>query len=146
MGNTITKTHRPILIVEDSDADFEAMTRCLKGSGVQNPIHRCEDGSSALAYLSMLKASSAQNPSIIFLDLNLPGADGREILQRLKSDDALKVIPVLILSSSDRKEDVQLSYRSGANTYVQKPHHPAELKRFIEVFRDFWLHEGVLIA
>lgn len=137
-----------ILIVEDSDIDFETTLRAFKNSNMANPIHRCEDGEEALDYLfrknQYSEVENSPRPELILLDLNLPGTDGREVLEEIKKDPKLKAIPVIVLTTSSDEMDVEKCYQEGANSYIQKP---VDLKGFfeaIERLRDFWFKVAVL--
>jgi CheY-like chemotaxis protein len=137
-----------ILIVEDSDIDYETTLRAFKNSNMANPVQRCEDGEEALDYLfqrnQYADASKSPRPDLILLDLNLPGTDGREVLEEIKKDPKLKTIPVIVLTTSADDKDIQICYRAGANSYIQKP---VDLEGFYSAIgrlRDFWF-EVVLL-
>ena len=116
---------QPILLVEDSAEDVEATLRALRRAGLANPIHHCADGDEALDYLRhsgrYADGRDAPVPGVILLDLNLPGTDGREVLEAVKRDSGLKAIPVIVLTTSSDERDVQRCYEAGANSYVKKP-------------------------
>src|SRR4051812_31919488 len=101
---------QPIPLVEDSPEDYEATGRALRKAGLSNPIFRCEDGEEALDYLFQRGAYSnpanAPRPGIVLLDLNLPGTDGREVLSAVKSEESLRSIPVVVLTTSTDDRDV----------------------------------------
>jgi CheY-like chemotaxis protein len=137
-----------ILIVEDSDIDYETTLRAFKKSNMANPVQRCEDGEDALDYLFQRDrysdADKSPRPDLILLDLNLPGTDGREVLEEIKKDPKLKPIPVIVLTTSSDEDDIEVCYRSGANSYIQKP---VDLQGFfaaIQRLKDFWF-EVVLL-
>lgn len=137
-----------ILIVEDADEDYEACVAALtEDNNLGNPIARCETGEEALDYLWMrgkFAQSKPSKPCLILLDLNLPGTDGREVLTKIKEDDALKMIPVIVMTSSRDDQDIAACYQQGANSYVVKP---VDLNGFIEAItrlRDFWFQIVVL--
>ena len=119
------KTDHTILVVEDSPEDFEATRRALLKSGLRNGIRHCKNGEEALDYLHRRgpyqDPQSAPRPSMILLDLNMPGTDGRDVLTEIKSDASLKTIPVVILTTSTEERDVEACYAAGANSFVQKP-------------------------
>jgi len=145
---TPVKPDQPILVVENSPEDYEAMRRAFKKTGLDNPVCYCADGDEALDFLYRrgvyVDEGSAPRPTLILLDLNLPGTDGRQILAEIKQDDALKEIPVIVLTTSSYDRDVQACYRAGANSYVQKP---VGLGGFIEAIkrlRDFWFDLALL--
>lgn len=143
-----TALTQPILIVEDSDEDFEAVGRIMRRSAVTNPLFRCTDGDDALDFLYRTGAYSnpqiAPRPALILLDLNLPGTDGREVLEQIKQDENLKIIPVLVFTTSSNPRDVEECYKNGANGYIIKP---IDLNRFMEMMRvvmDYWFQVIVL--
>jgi CheY-like chemotaxis protein len=138
----------PILLVEDSPEDFEATVRALRKAGVANPVYRCEDGDEALDYLHRrgryADPATAPRPGIILLDLNLPGTDGREVLEEIKADASLQLIPVVVLTTSTDERDVERCYRAGANSYIKKP---VDLDGFLQAIRrltEFWFEVVIL--
>ena len=135
-------SNQPILIVEDSPEDFEATVRALNKSGLHNPIFHCSDGEDALDYLYRRgeygSEDNAPRPGIILLDLNLPGTDGREVLEEIKQDANLKKIPVVVLTTSTDERDIEACYASGANSYVQKPVDLDGFVRAIQRLKDYW--------
>jgi CheY-like chemotaxis protein len=140
--------NQPILLVEDSPEDFEATERAFRKSGLKNPIHRCSDGDQALDYLYRRGAyadpARSPRPGIILLDLNLPGTDGREVLEAVKRDDALKLIPVIVLTTSADERDVEACYLAGANSYIQKPVDLDGFMKAIEHLNGFWFEVVIL--
>ena len=129
-----------ILLVEDNPGDVRLTKEALKEGKVYSNLHWAKDGVEALEFLRRRgKFSDAPRPDIILLDLNLPKKDGREVLSEIKSDDDLKRIPVVILTTSKAEEDVLRSYQLHANCYVTKP---VDLEKFIVVIQSidrFWL-------
>lgn len=140
-------TPDPILLVEDSPEDFEATVRALRQAGLANPIYRCEDGDDALDYLhrrgKYADAAKAPRPGLILLDLNLPGTDGREVLEEIKQVDNIKKIPVLVLTTSTDERDIEKCYQMGANSYVKKPVDLDGFMNAIQRLKDYWF--GVVI-
>ena len=134
--------------MEDSDEDYNATVRSLRGSGLHNPIVRCGDGDEALDYLfgrgAFAGPARSGRPGMILLDLNLPGTDGREVLQEVKKHPDLGRIPVIVLTTSSDQRDVDACYRAGANSYIVKPVNLAGFIKAIERLRDFWLEVVVL--
>jgi len=137
-----------ILIVEDSDIDYETTIRAFKKSSMANPVQRCEDGEEALDYLFQRNqysdAESSPRPELILLDLNLPGTDGREVLEELKKDPKLKTIPVIVLTTSSDEKDISNCYQAGANSYINKP---VDLQGFfaaIQRLKNFWFEVALL--
>jgi CheY-like chemotaxis protein len=137
------KLHEPLLVVEDSNEDFRMLQRLMRRMAVQNPIYRCTNGDEVLDLL--YKDSSNENsratlrPSVILLDLNLPGIDGRDILERLKQDIRLRDIPVVVFTTSSNPRDIEFCYQKGANGYLVKPMDAQELQKTIQAFVDYWL-------
>ena len=129
-----------ILLVEDNPGDVRLTREALKEGKVYNNLHWAKDGVEALEFLRREgKHAKAPRPDIILLDLNLPKKDGREVLEIIKSDDALRNIPVVVLTTSKAEEDVLRSYELHANCYVTKP---VDLEKFIVVVKSidrFWL-------
>lgn len=132
---------RPILLVEDSEEDHEAITRAFKGAGLNNPVAWCKSGGEALDFL---KRPRAESPCLILLDLNLPGLDGRHVLQILKEDAALKGIPIVIFSTSSNERDVRACYQMGANAYMQKPSSLEGMAAAAESIRQYWFKAALL--
>ncbi len=130
-----------LLVIEDSDEDFEALRRMLRKSDMVNPIYRCIDGDDALDFLyhtGEYVDSEIPLPSLILLDLNLPGTDGRELLKEIKQDEELKTIPVVVFTTSSNPKDIEFCYRYGVNGYILKPIEINKLTRTIQVLIDYW--------
>lgn len=129
-----------ILLVEDNPGDARLAREALKESKICNVLHVVRDGVEAMSFLRREQPfADATRPDLILLDLNLPRMDGREVLAQVKSDPALRHIPIVILTTSAHEEDVLRSYDLHANCYVTKP---IDLQQFIHVIRsieDFWL-------
>lgn len=137
-----------VLIVEDSDEDYETVTRAFKKAGMGNPVARCCDGDEALDYLRhrgrFADGKAAPVPGMILLDLNLPGTDGYEVLEEIKRDQDMKTIPVIVLTSSSDPRDIERCYASGANSYMRKP---VSFEGFVEAvqrLREFWFEIAIL--
>lgn len=137
-----------IMAVEDSPEDYEALLRALKKAGVTNPVVRFESGDDALDYLcgrgGHLESVRSPRPAIMLLDLNLPGLDGREVLHIIKTDPNLRMIPVVILTTSSEESDVLGCYAEGANSYVQKPLRIDDLVSVMRDLSNFWLDSALL--
>lgn len=129
-----------ILLVEDSPADVRLTIEALRDAKVRNNLHVVSDGVAALEFLTRQGPyQEAVRPDLILLDLNLPKKTGVEVLESIKADEALKTIPVVILTTSEAEQDIIRSYRLHANCYISKP---VDLDQFITVVRsieDFWL-------
>ncbi len=128
-----------ILLVEDSPADVRLTVEALTGGKVLNNLSVVGDGVEAMAFLRRQgKYNASPRPDIILLDLNLPKKDGREVLAEIKVDEDLKLIPVVVLTTSDAEKDILRAYGLHANCYITKP---INLNQFIEVVRSiehFW--------
>ena len=136
---------QPILLVEDSPEDFETTQRAFRRSGLKNPILRCADGDEALDFLLRRgKHTEAPRPGVVLLDLNLPGTDGREVLNEIKAHPDLKQIPVIVLTTSSDDRDVSACYKAGANSYIQKPVDLEGFMRAIERLNDYWFEVVIL--
>jgi CheY-like chemotaxis protein len=123
----------PLIVVEDSDEDFEALARVLRETTSRDAIVRYQTGEEAVAGVA-----GDTLPALILLDLNLPGLQGLDVLARWKADAALRVVPVIVLSGSSREEDIDAAYEAGANAYLAKPIDYAELRRAIMSLYEFW--------
>ncbi|MGL5836581.1 MAG: response regulator [Waterburya sp.] len=138
----------PLLVVEDSDEDFEAMQRFLRLSPVVIPLQRCVNGEQALAFLyrtgHYADPHLAPRPSLIVLDLNLPKIDGREVLKRIKQHESLQTIPVVIFTTSNNPKDMEICYQYGIKNYIVKPINFGELKQNIQTLVDYWLEATTL--
>jgi two-component system response regulator len=129
-----------ILLVEDNPGDVRLTQEALKENKIRNNLHVTKDGVDAMHFLRKINGyKDAPRPDLILLDLNLPKKDGREVLTEIKTDEELRSIPVVILTTSADEDDVAKAYQMYANCYVRKP---IDLNRFIEVVKvieNFWL-------
>ena len=135
-----------IMIVEDSDDDYEATERALRKDGrLRNPLIRFECAEQAIKYLEREgEYAAAPRPSIVLLDLNMPGVGGHAVLRRIKLDEALKFIPVIVLTTSDDRRDIDDCYREGANSYITKPVTLDGYLKAVRDLRDYWIHLSLL--
>jgi two-component system, chemotaxis family, response regulator Rcp1 len=128
-----------VLLVEDNPGDVRLTREALKEGKVRNNLSVAQDGEEALAFLRRQgRYAEAPRPDVILLDLNLPRKDGREVLEAIKADPALRTIPVVILTSSEAERDIARAYELHANCYITKP---VDLDQFITVVKsveDFW--------
>lgn len=131
--------NRPLLLVEDSDEDFEVTCWALQNTGLQRSIIRAKDSEEALFYLLSAEKKS-QLPSLVLLDLNLPGMSGRQLLQELRRSHSPPAIPVIMLSTSNNPNDVNDCYSLGVAGYLVKP---LSLDLYVEKLRDlihYWFN------
>ncbi|MGH8002666.1 MAG: response regulator [Brasilonema sp.] len=137
------KLNEPLLVVEDSNEDFRMLQRFMRRMAVPNPIYRCTNGDEVLDFLyqegNYQDPDLAPRPSVILLDLNLPGIDGRDILERLKQDKSFREIPIVVFTTSSNPRDIELCYQKGANGYLIKPMDAQELQKTIQAFVNYWL-------
>jgi len=127
-----------IMLIEDNAADVRLTVEALKDARVANRLHVARDGVEAIRMLTE-PDTAMPRPDLILLDLNLPRKDGRDVLKEIKQDEALRHIPVVILSTSQAEQDILHSYRLGANAFITKP---VEIDQFFEAMRSleqFWL-------
>lgn len=123
-----------ILLAEDDDNDVRITRRAIKKGGLSATISVARDGQEALDMLfRRAPHQDAETPDLVLLDINLPKINGVEVLRTLKQDEVLQAVPVLMLTTSARQEDVTTAYALGANTYICKP---IRFARFVEVIRS----------
>ncbi|MBK6337679.1 MAG: response regulator [Betaproteobacteria bacterium] len=132
-----------VLLVEDNPDDAEFTLRALRKANIALDVVRVEDGVAALEFVLGTGAQSARAgarlPRLMLLDLDLPKLDGLGVLRRLKADVRSKVLPVIVLTSSDRQADVREAYRLGANSYIVKPADYAALVAKLGDLVRYWL-------
>jgi two-component system, response regulator len=143
-------SHGTILLVEDNKDDVALTIRAMKKNKISTDLVVVHDGAEALDYLFGAGAYADRDarrvPWIILLDLKLPRIDGLQTLARLRAKDATKLVPVIILSSSDEEQDVIASYKLGANSFVRKPTDFVEFTKTIEKLHVYWLVNEVAPA
>jgi CheY-like chemotaxis protein len=130
-----------ILMVEDDAKDVELTLTALEEYNLANEVVVTRDGEQALDYLHSrgeYKARSSGNPAVMLLDLKLPKVDGLEVLKQIKSDEELRMIPVVVLTSSKEEKDMVASYKLGVNAYVVKPVDFHEFVNAIKELGVFW--------
>jgi CheY-like chemotaxis protein len=132
-----------ILLVEDNVQDIEITQRAFAKGRVRNELTVVRDGEEAIDYLyhrgKYQDPATSPRPGMILLDLNLPKVGGLEVLQQIKKDDQLKQIPVIVLTVSQREEDVVRSYDLGVNTYIQKPVEFDNFMRVVNAVHEYWI-------
>jgi CheY-like chemotaxis protein len=130
-----------ILIVEDDPRDVELTLTALEEYNLANEVVVTRDGAEALDYLycrGEFSSRSTENPAVMLLDLKLPKIDGLEVLQQVRSDERLKIIPVVVLTSSHEEKDMVRSYQLGVNAYVVKPVDFHEFVNAVKELGVFW--------
>jgi DNA-binding response OmpR family regulator len=130
-----------ILMVEDDPKDVELTLTALEEYNLANEVVVTRDGQEALDYLrrrGQYSNRSQENPAVILLDLKLPKVDGLEVLQEIRSDERLKMVPVIVLTSSHQEKDVMRSYKLGVNAYVVKPVDFHEFVNAVKELGVFW--------
>jgi len=129
-----------ILLVEDNPGDVRLIQELFKVNILYNKLHIVEDGVEAMDFLYRRnKYSTAPRPDLILLDLNLPRMDGKEILAKIKNDESLMLIPVIVLTTSEAEEDIIKSYKLHANCYITKPIKIDSFMKIITTIKEFWL-------
>lgn len=127
-----------ILLVEDNEDDIIMTQEAFANARISNDIHVAKDGIEALAYLQQKgKYKDTPTPGLILLDINLPIKNGFEVLEEIKSDPSTKHIPVIMLTTSDREEDIHYSFSNGACSYLTKP---IGFKDFVHVAQNFSMY------
>ncbi|MFW5895142.1 MAG: response regulator [archaeon] len=134
-----------VLLVEDNPGDILITKEAFDQAEIKADMSIAKDGEEAINFLSKVKKleEGAKKPDLVLLDLNLPKVNGKEVLKIIKKDKKLKRIPVVILSSSDNKEDIKFTYDLQANCYVKKP---SNMHHFITIAKsigDFWLNKAI---
>ena len=129
-----------ILLIEDNPADVRLTREGLKEAKVATNLRAIMDGKSALDFLFRRgEYLDATTPDLILLDLNLPGIDGRTILKQIKDDPVLRVIPVVVITSSEAESDILKSYESYANSFISKPIDFEGFLKVVQSIESFWL-------
>ena len=131
-----------ILLAEDDDDDYLLTTQAFTENRLANQLHRVHDGVELLEYLHKVgvyaEPASAPAPSLILLDLNMPRMDGREALREIKSDDRLRRLPIVVLTTSHAQEDIVRSYDLGVNSFISKPVSFHGLVDAVKVLGRYW--------
>jgi CheY-like chemotaxis protein len=129
-----------VLLVEDSPGDVRLTREAFRHTNAAIVMHVATDGVEAMEFLRQEGAhTQAPRPDLILLDLNLPRMDGREVLARIKSDDGLKTIPTMILTTSQSDVDIAKAYQLGANCYLTKPVQLDAFDALVASIVDFWV-------
>lgn len=138
----------PIFLVEDSDEDYEITIRAFKRVHLDNKVVRFETGDQALDYLFRRGIYSdplkSPRPSLLLLDLNLPGTTGTMVLSKIKHDADLRHIPVVVLTTSSDQHDIDECYSEGANSFIKKPVSFEKFVESVQRLKDFWFDIALL--
>jgi two-component system response regulator len=134
--------YRPVqvLLVDDSPDDVMIAQRAFRASRVVNELSIARDGQEAVELLRR----TSNPPELVLLDIKLPRISGHEVLRRVRADGMLATLPVVMLSASQRREDVIESYRLGANSYIQKPVAFGRFQEILEIFATYWFEVATL--
>jgi CheY-like chemotaxis protein len=137
-----------ILLAEDDRGDQELTRRALEGGKIRNELRVVEDGEEALAYLyrrgKYKDPATSPRPDLLLLDLNLPRVDGRQVLEKVRSDSRLRRMAVVVLTTSRQEEDVLRSYELGCNSFITKPVGMDQFIQVIQALEEYWFQIVVL--
>ena len=134
--------HQTILLEEDSPEDREATLRAIKKAGLSNPVHWCDNGDKALDYLhrrgEFADPAKSTRPGVILLDLNMPGTDGREVMSEVTQDPDLRLIPIVVLTTSSDERDIDAFFASGAKSDLVKPVIQDDILKAVQRLESVW--------
>jgi two-component system response regulator len=137
--------HSTILVADDDNDDVALLKYAFNEAGIKNSVRFVDDGEELLTFLKAADAGEHALPSLIFLDLNMPKIGGHEALKLMKENPRWKIIPVLVFSTSDFKDDIAQVYSMGASGYIIKPPRYANLLMLVKAIKDFWI-DAVTLA
>jgi len=144
-GNKDRRGPMQILLVEDSPGDIRLTLEAFRDANPNLQLHTASDGVEAMAFLRRNGAqAAAPRPELILLDLNMPKKDGRQVLAEIKGDESLKLIPTVILTTSEAEADVLKCFELQANSYLLKPVDLTEFEVLVKSVNDFWLSKSKL--
>ena len=139
MSNSTLVESIDILLVEDNPGDVRLTKEAFNKCNLHNNLFVVKDGIEAMSFLRQVaKYADAPTPGMIFLDLNLPKKDGREVLEEIKADENLKKIPVVILTTSQAEEDILKAYNLHANCFITKPVGFEQFSKIVSAIDNFW--------
>jgi CheY-like chemotaxis protein len=146
----MTAAHKrcAILVADDDEGDRYLIQKAMEDSGVEGDVDFLEDGQKLVDRLTgqVAQAGTADLPCLILLDLNMPRMDGRDVLKVLKNHPDLKGIPIVVMTNSKRPEDVESTYRDGANSFFTKPLNYSGLVGLMSLIKTYWLQTARLPA
>lgn len=138
---------KQIIIVDDCEDDFESLSISFDEAGIKSQLKWFEDSNAAVEFFNSFSKNAEteikKTPSLIILDLNMPGIDGFKVLNLLKQNPKLSHVPVIIFSTSSNYKDVVKSYNEGASTFIQKPVSYKDLEKISKTIRDYWFESAV---
>ena len=142
---SIEKDLMPVLLVDDSMADAALIAHAFKKEAVPNPLLHLKDGQALLHYVHDYLGEYSTGlknmfPAIVILDLNMPGISGHEVLSKLKAMLGIKRIPIIIMTTSDDRNDIETCFEAGANAYILKPSGAKELSHIVNTLKSQWLN------
>jgi CheY-like chemotaxis protein len=135
-----------VLLVEDNPDHAVFALKALRNDAPTAKVVWAKDGEEALAFLGHGPQAAQPAPQLILLDIHLPKVDGREVLRRVKGDERLRSIPVIMLTTSDRPEDLEESYSADANSYVAKPDSGGDFVQHVKSLKEYWLVTNTMPA
>ncbi|MBI1335192.1 MAG: response regulator [Armatimonadetes bacterium] len=127
-----------ILLVEDNPGDVDLARETMEESIIPISLVVAKDGVEAMNYLNKVGLAGDRMPDLVLLDLNLPKMDGRAVLEAMRANELLLLLPVIVLTSSDAEQDIAESYKKGANCYVKKPGDINHFRNVIRQIEEFW--------
>jgi len=130
---------KSILLVEDNDGEAELLAKALQKSGITAKVTRARDGAEALDILRRTEENGDDPPSVVFLDLDLPKLHGLEVLRRIRSQERMRMLPVVVLSGSKREVDIATASMLGANNYLTKHTNFSEFSQAVGLLATYWL-------
>ena len=141
-------SNKPILLVEDNRADQELIRRAVEKVTIAGELRIVEDGEEALAYLfrrgKYQDPAASPRPDLLLLDLNLPRIDGYQVLEEIRTDSKLRLMPVVVLTTSRQEKDIIRSYELGCNSFIPKPQGLDPLTGLIQAIEEYWFKVAVL--
>ncbi|HIA51943.1 MAG TPA: response regulator [Candidatus Melainabacteria bacterium] len=127
-----------VVVADDDQSAVELLREAFERSSFSCELDAVFSGQQLLDYLRKDHAKDNERPSLILLDLNMPGKDGRQTLSEIKADPSLRDIPIIVMTSSELEEDIEKSYQSGVNAYLKKPSVFADLVKMTSAIKEFW--------
>lgn len=127
-----------VVVADDDQSAVDLLREAFERSSLSCDIDAVFSGQQLLDYLRKKEACESERPSLILLDLNMPGKDGRQTLSEIKADPSLRDIPIIVMTSSELEEDIEKSYQCGVNAYLKKPSVFADLVKMTSAIKDFW--------